>query len=167
VALADRNGLYAAMPFSEACIQGRGPADHRHPARGQARPNMPEGVTAPIDWLALYGAGQAGYENLCDLVSKAHLDRPIEDRGRMSSFEQLKGRTDGLLVPHRPAPMGALARLYAEQQDSAVRWLMPICSSGFSPTGSISRSSAPPSTRSKGASEPKRARLCLCPATFR
>ncbi|RYG85964.1 MAG: PHP domain-containing protein, partial [Alphaproteobacteria bacterium] len=116
VALCDRNGLYAAMPFSEACMKA-GVQPIIGTLLAVKRPHMPEGVTAPIDWLALYAQDQTGYEHLCDLVSMAHLDRPIEEDAHVP-FESLTGRTDGLICLTAGAE-GALARLYAEQQDSA------------------------------------------------
>ncbi len=115
-ALVDRNGLYAAMPFSEACMKA-GVQPVIGTLLAVKRPNMPEGVTAPIDWLALYAQDQTGYENLCNLVSMAHLDRPIEEDAHVT-FDDLQGRTDGLLCLTAGAE-GALARLYAEQQDMA------------------------------------------------
>src|SRR3569623_713736 len=78
VGLADRNGLYAAMSFSEGCAKA-GVQPVIGTLLAVARPNMPDGVAAPIDWLALYAQDEKGYLNLCDLVSKAHLDRPIVD----------------------------------------------------------------------------------------
>src|SRR6187549_80757 len=72
-ALTDRNGLYAVMPFSEGCVKSG-----IQPVIGTllavARPNMPEGVAGPIDWLALYAQDEKGYANLCELVSMSHLD---------------------------------------------------------------------------------------------
>ena len=115
-ALVDRNGLYAAMPFSEGCVKSG-----IQPVIGAllavARPDMPDGVAVPIDWLALYAQDEAGYGNLCKLVSMAHLDRPIEEDAHVT-FDQLAGRTDGLLCLTAGAE-GALARLYAEGQDPA------------------------------------------------
>jgi DNA polymerase-3 subunit alpha len=116
VALADRNGLYAAMSFGDACIKA-GIQPIIGTLLAVKRPDMPDGVTAPIDWLALYAQDEAGYLNLCDLVSMAHLDRPIEEDAHVP-FEALEGRTDGLLCL-TAGREGALARLYAEQQDSA------------------------------------------------
>ncbi|MBX3564789.1 MAG: DNA polymerase III subunit alpha [Sphingomonas sp.] len=116
VALVDRNGLYAAMPFSEACMKA-GVQPIIGTLLAVKRPDVPDGVAAPIDWLALYAQDQTGYENLCNLVSMAHLDRPIEEDAHVT-FESLQGRTDGLLCLTAGAE-GALARLYAEQQDSA------------------------------------------------
>ena len=77
VALTDRNGLYAAMPFSDACIgQGRA-ADHRRDAGGGA-PGRDRRQRRRIDWLVLLAKDEDGYANLCKLVSAAHLDRPVE-----------------------------------------------------------------------------------------
>ncbi|MDF2382389.1 DNA polymerase III subunit alpha [Nostoc ellipsosporum NOK] len=116
VAVADRNGLYASMSFGDACIKSG-----IQPVIGTLlavkRPDMPDGVTAPIDWLALYAQDEAGYLNLCDLVSMAHLDRPVEEDAHIP-FDALTGRTEGLLCL-TAGREGALARLYAEQQDSA------------------------------------------------
>ncbi|WP_407798646.1 PHP domain-containing protein, partial [Staphylococcus aureus] len=76
-ALTDRNGLYAAMSYSDAaCDAGVQPVIGI--MLGVARPDLPEGVTPMFDWLALYAQDATGYDNLCALVSMAHLDRPIE-----------------------------------------------------------------------------------------
>ncbi len=116
VALTDRNGLYAAMPFSEGCAKA-GVQPIVGALLAVARPNMPEGVTPPIDWLALLAQDEAGYSNLCALVSMAHLDRPVEEDAHIT-LESLLGRTDGLICLTAGAE-GALTRLYAEGQDSA------------------------------------------------
>ena len=77
-ALADRNGLYAAMPFTDACM-----AEGVQPIIGTllavARP-AEIGPAGAIDWLALLAKDEAGYDNLCKLVSSAHLDRPVHER---------------------------------------------------------------------------------------
>src|SRR5256885_6606711 len=75
VALTDRNGLYGAMPFSDACI-AKGVQPIIGAMLGVARP--PEiGGAGGIDWLALLAKEDLGYPNLWKLVSHAHLDRPI------------------------------------------------------------------------------------------
>ena len=51
---------------------------------GVARPDMPEGVAAPIDWLALYAQDEAGYDNLCALVVDG-ASRPADRDGRRMS----------------------------------------------------------------------------------
>ncbi|UZK67226.1 DNA polymerase III subunit alpha [Sphingomonas sp. M1-B02] len=115
-ALADRNGLYAAMPFSEGCKKA-GVQPIIGTLLAVKRPNMPDGVKAPIDWLALLAQDETGYGHLCNLVSLAHLDRPIEEDAHVT-FDQLNGRTDGLIALTGGAE-GGLTRLYAEGQDSA------------------------------------------------
>ncbi|AQR73268.1 DNA polymerase III subunit alpha [Sphingomonas sp. LM7] len=116
VAVSDRNGLYAAMPFSDACKKS-GVQPIVGTLLAVKRPELAEGAPVAIDWLALYAQDEAGYLNLCNLVSMAHLDRPIEEDAHVD-FDALDGRTDGLLCLTAGAE-GALARLYAEGQDSA------------------------------------------------
>lgn len=112
-ALTDRNGLYAAMAFSDAC-KGAGVQPIIGTMLGVKRPDMPEGVEAPLDWLAFYAQDATGYDNLCALVSRAHLDRPIEQAPHVD-FADLEGRTAGL-VALTAGREGALARLFAEEQ---------------------------------------------------
>jgi DNA polymerase-3 subunit alpha len=112
VALADRNGLYGAMAFSEACF-----AKGVQPVIGAmlavARP--PEiGGEAATDWLALMAKDDQGYANLCKLVSFAHLDRPIEQEPHVE-FASLEGLSEGLIALTAGAE-GALARLIADGQ---------------------------------------------------
>jgi DNA polymerase III subunit alpha len=115
-ALTDRNGLYAVMPFSDACI-----ADGVQPIVGAllgvARPGVPEGKAPIIDWLPLYAQDKAGYENLCALVSAAHLGRPVEEQAHVL-FAALEGRTEGLIALTGGGE-GALARLIHEGQGAA------------------------------------------------
>ncbi len=113
-ALADRNGLYAAMPFSEACAKA-GVQPIIGTLLAVARPDSPEGAPA-VDWLALYAQDERGYANLCDLVSMAHLDRPVEIEAHIP-FESLAGRSDGLICL-TAGTEGALARLFAEGRDA-------------------------------------------------
>jgi DNA polymerase-3 subunit alpha len=114
--LCDRNGLYAAMSFSDAAKKAG-----VQPIVGTllcvARPDTPDGVEPPLDWLALFAQDQRGYENLCDLVSRAHLDRPI-DKDAHVLFSDLEGRSDGLIAL-TAGREGGLARLFAEEQNSA------------------------------------------------
>lgn len=116
VAVSDRNGLYAAMPFSDAC-QKSGVQPIVGTLLAVKRPELAEGAPVAIDWLALYAQDETGYLNLCHLVSMAHLDRPIEEDAHVD-LAALEGRTDGLICLTAGAE-GALARLYAEGQDSA------------------------------------------------
>ncbi|MBB4152818.1 DNA polymerase-3 subunit alpha [Sphingomonas jinjuensis] len=112
-ALTDRNGLYAAMAFSDAAKK-----DGVQPIIGTmlcvARPDMPEGAIPVLDWIALYAQEAAGYDNLCALVSMAHLDRPIEWNAHVT-FDALAGRTNGLIALTAGGE-GAVARLFEEGQ---------------------------------------------------
>ena len=117
-ALTDRNGLYAAMAFSEAAKK-----DGVQPIIGTmlavARPGMPEGSAPVIDWIALYAQDATGYDNLCALVSAAHLDRPIEHPAHVE-LDVLAARADGLLALTAGGE-GAVARLFAEAQPDRAR----------------------------------------------
>ncbi|HEU0067398.1 MAG TPA: DNA polymerase III subunit alpha [Sphingomonas sp.] len=112
-ALTDRNGLYAAMPFSDAAKKG-GVQPIIGTMLGVARPDMPEGVAVPLDWLALYAQDEDGYTNLCALVSMAHLDRPIDQPAHVT-FADLARHSAGLIALTAGGE-GALARLFAEGQ---------------------------------------------------
>ncbi len=112
-ALTDRNGLYAAMAFSDAAM-GEGVQPVVGTMLGLARPDMPDGAAAVVDWLALYAQNMTGYENLCALVSAAHLDRPIDQPPHVT-FETLARHTDGLIALTAGGE-GAVARLFAEDQ---------------------------------------------------
>jgi DNA polymerase-3 subunit alpha len=117
-ALTDRNGLYAAMPFTDAC-KAEGVQPIVGAMLGVARPGALDGKPPIVDWLVLYAQSEAGYGNLCALVSAAHLDRPVEEQPHVT-FEALDGRTDGLIALTGGAE-GALSRLLAEEQrDAAV-----------------------------------------------
>ncbi|WP_454882726.1 DNA polymerase III subunit alpha [Sphingomonas oryzagri] len=118
-AICDRNGLYAAMAYCGAAknegvqpIVGTLLAVARPTECGGAEPGKPP----VIDWLPLYAQDAAGYDNLCALVSAAHLDRPIEEDAHVP-FLALEGRTGGLIAL-TGAGEGALARLLAEGQDA-------------------------------------------------
>jgi DNA polymerase III subunit alpha len=112
VALTDRNGLYGAMPFSDACF-GKGVQPIIGAMLAIARP--PEiGGEAAIDWLALLAKDEQGYANLCKLVSAAHLERPVEQEPHVE-FARLEGLSEGLIALTAGAE-GTLARLIADGQ---------------------------------------------------
>ena len=115
-AIADRNGLYGAMPFCEGAKKA-GVQPIVGTLLGVKRPGTPEGKPAIIDWLALYAQDERGYDNLCWLVSAAHLDRPGHEEAHVP-VEGLAGRTDGLIAL-TAAGEGALARLLADEQAEA------------------------------------------------
>ncbi|HEX8938362.1 MAG TPA: DNA polymerase III subunit alpha, partial [Sphingomicrobium sp.] len=112
VALTDRNGLYGAMPFGEACFS-KGVQPIIGAALALARP-AEIGGERRIDWLALLAKDERGYANLCKLVSSAHLDRPVDEEPHVQ-FSKLDGLSDGLIALTAGAE-GALARLVAEGQ---------------------------------------------------
>jgi len=113
VALTDRNGLYGAMPFSDAC-SGKGVQPIIGAMLAVARPPEIGGEPGAIDWLVLLAQDDDGYANLCKLVSLAHLDRPVEQVPHVD-FARLEGLNDGLIALTAGGE-GALARLIADGQ---------------------------------------------------
>ncbi|MBA3511357.1 MAG: DNA polymerase III subunit alpha [Sphingomonas sp.] len=119
IALTDRNGLYAAMPFSDACaakgvqpIIGAMLAVARPAEIGALRQAQDEREL--LDWLVLLAKDEPGYANLCKLVSAAHLDRPLSEEPHVA-WSALEGRSEGL-VALTAGSEGALARLIADGQ---------------------------------------------------
>ena len=121
IAICDRNGLYGAMPFGDGA-KAEGVQPIIGTLLGIARPGSEEQGGFVRDWLALYAQDQAGYENLCRLVSMAHLDRP-EGQDAHVTIEQLAPHTGGLIALTAGAE-GAVTRLLAgEQKDAASAYL--------------------------------------------
>ncbi|MET1111083.1 MAG: DNA polymerase III subunit alpha, partial [Allosphingosinicella sp.] len=114
-ALTDRNGLYAAMAFTDACREA-GVQPIVGTMLAVARPGA-NGGSPVLDWIGLYAQNDAGYGNLCALVSEAHLGRPVEEPAHVG-LDALEGRSDGLIALTAGGE-GALARLLAEEQESA------------------------------------------------
>jgi DNA polymerase III subunit alpha len=112
IALTDRNGLYGAMPFSDACV-AKGVQPIIGTMLAVARP-AEIGAGTGLDWLVLLAKDDQGYANLCKLVSAAHLDRPVEEEPHVS-FATLEGLSDGLIALTAGAE-GAAARLIADGQ---------------------------------------------------
>ncbi len=114
VALVDRNGLYGAMPFSDACV-AKGVQPIIGTILAVARP--PEiGGESGIDWLVLLAQDDVGYANLCKLVSSAHLDRPVELEPHVQ-FGALRGLNEGLIALTAGGE-GAITRLLADGQQT-------------------------------------------------
>ncbi len=111
IAMTDRNGLYGAMIFAGAC-KDSGVQPLVGTMLGVCR-----GDGKTVDWLALYAQNLDGWLNLCHLVSKAHLDRPL-DRDPHVTMADLIGHTDGLLALTAGGE-GALARLLADGRTDA------------------------------------------------
>ena len=111
-AVTDRNGLYAVMPFTEASMKAG-----VQPIIGALLGVMRPGGRGEIDYLPLYAQDSLGYENLCALVSSAHLDRPLELDAHVG-FDALAERSAGLIALTGGGE-GAVARLIAAGQQSA------------------------------------------------
>ncbi len=105
IAMTDRNGLYGAMSFASACKDAG-----VQPLVGTFL-GLRRDTQGPIDWLGLLVQNDTGWLNLCRLVSRAHLDRPLELDPHVT-FAELEGYSDGLIVL-TGAGEGALARLLA------------------------------------------------------
>jgi DNA polymerase-3 subunit alpha len=126
IALTDRNGLYAAMPFSEACIAaGVQPIIGTLLAVARPAPADRDGKPPVLDWLALYAQDETGYDNLCALVSAAHLDRPAPYEPHVP-IAALAGRSDGLIALTAGGE-GAVTRLLADGQlDAAGQYVSQL-----------------------------------------
>ena len=106
IAMTDRNGLYGAMAFASACKDAG-----IQPLVGTYLAVQRESG-GPIDWLGLIVQNDAGWLNLCRLVSRAHLDRPLELDPHVT-LADFAGHSDGLIALTGGGE-GALARLLAE-----------------------------------------------------
>ena len=115
IAICDRNGLYGIMAFAAAC-KSEGVQPIIGALLGVARGDE----ARTVDYLPLFAQDDTGYNNLCHLVSSAHLDRPLELDPHVT-LDALDGRTDGLIAL-TGAGEGGLTRLLAEgQHDAAAR----------------------------------------------
>lgn len=115
IALTDRNGLYAAMSFAGACKDAG-----IQPLIGTFLAVRRDGGDT-IDWLGLIAQNETGWNNLCHLVSRAHLDRPIELEPHVTMAD-LDGHTAGLIAL-TGAGDGALVRLLAAGRGEAAEAL--------------------------------------------
>ncbi|MGB3739429.1 MAG: DNA polymerase III subunit alpha [Pontixanthobacter sp.] len=109
IAICDRNGLYGAVMFAKACFD-----EGVQPIIGTLLGIARDREGKQVDYLPLYAQDEAGYENLCHLVSHAHLGRPLEYEPHVA-LSDLEGHTDGLIAL-TGAGDGALTRLLAEGQ---------------------------------------------------
>ncbi len=109
IAICDRDGLYGAVMFAKACAdQGV------QPIIGALLGIARDAEGRQVDYLPLYAQDEAGYDNLCHLVSKAHLGRPLECKPHVR-LRDLESHTDGLIAL-TGAGDGALSRLMGEGQ---------------------------------------------------
>ncbi|MDP4605572.1 MAG: PHP domain-containing protein, partial [Erythrobacter sp.] len=119
ITICDRNGLYGVVAFASAC-KAEGVQPIIGALLGVAREEVEGSGARGIDYLALLAQDDDGYGNLCHLVSKAHLDRPLELDPHVT-LADLYGRTDGLIAL-TGAGEGGLTRLLANgQHDAAAR----------------------------------------------
>jgi DNA polymerase-3 subunit alpha len=118
VALTDRNGLYAAMAFSDAAMDA-GVQPIIGATLGVARPAEWGGAKETIDWLVLLAKDDAGYANLCRLVSKAHMDRPDHLTPHVTMAD-LETHAEGLIALTAGGE-GAVVRLLADGQAGKAR----------------------------------------------
>ena len=115
IAVTDRNGLYGVMPFGDACT-----AEGVQPIIGATLAvARPEEGALTLDWLVLLAQDEAGYANLCKLVSASHLDRPAHEPPHVP-FAMLDGMTDGLIALTAGGE-GAVARHLADGQRSKAK----------------------------------------------
>ncbi|MEO0698391.1 MAG: DNA polymerase III subunit alpha, partial [Pseudomonadota bacterium] len=117
IAMCDRNGLYGAVMFA-----GAAKAEGVQPIIGALLGVERDGSQGRmVDYLALFAQDMTGYDNLCHLVSKAHLERPLELDPHVR-LSDLQGCSDGLIAL-TGAGEGALTRLLAEGQGEAAQSL--------------------------------------------
>ena len=123
VALTDRDGLYGAARFVDACAQtGVRPIlgaslTLREPG------TLPLGTPSPEAHVVLLARDEAGYANLCRLITDAHM---LGERGDPSlTPEQVCAHAEGLVALLGPSsPPGRLAA--AGRFDAARRTLDPF-----------------------------------------
>ncbi|ODT00904.1 MAG: DNA polymerase III subunit alpha [Erythrobacter sp. SCN 62-14] len=120
IAICDRNGLYGVVAFASAC-KGEGIQPIIGTLLGVAREGVEGSSAQAIDYLPLFAQDEAGYGNLCHLVSKAHLDRPLELEPHVT-LADLAGHTDGLIAL-TGAGEGGITRLFADGQQAAAEAL--------------------------------------------
>ncbi|GGD52673.1 DNA polymerase III subunit alpha [Erythrobacter arachoides] len=109
IAICDRNGLYGSTMFASACK-----AEGVQPIVGTLL-GVSRGNAEPVDYLPLYAQDDDGWNNLCHLVSKAHLERPLTEEPHVR-LPDLEGRTDGLIAL-TGAGEGAVTRLLADGKE--------------------------------------------------
>jgi DNA polymerase-3 subunit alpha len=116
IAICDRNGLYGTPPFAAACK-----AEGVQPIIGTML-GVARGGDGPIDYLPLFVQDEAGWHNLCHLVSRAHLERPLELEPHVV-LDDLQGHTDGLIAL-TGAGEGAATRLVADGKVQRAREML-------------------------------------------
>ena len=111
IAICDRNGLYGVMPFQDGA-KSKGVQPIIGTLLAIRRPNNDGQFVR--DWLPLFAQDEAGYNNLCRLVSMAHLDRPEEFDAHVT-LEQLADFADNIIALTGGSE-GAVTKLVADGQ---------------------------------------------------
>lgn len=109
IAICDRNGLYGSTMFAGAAI-----AEGVQPIIGTLL-GVIHVAGEQVDYLPLFAQDEDGWNNLCHLVSRAHLDRPLELEPHVT-MDDLTGHTDGLIALTGAAE-GAVTRLLADGKE--------------------------------------------------
>ncbi|MCB2067598.1 MAG: PHP domain-containing protein, partial [Erythrobacter sp.] len=109
IAICDRNGLYGSTMFASACMD-MGVQPLIGTLLGVIRDDG-----EVVDHLPLIAQDEEGWNNLCHLVSRAHLDRPLEREPHVRMAD-LAGHTDSLIALSG-ASEGALTRLLADGKE--------------------------------------------------
>ncbi len=113
IAICDRNGLYGTVAFAAAC-RDQGVQPIIGTLLGVVREDGKS-----VDYLPLLAQDQAGWNSLCHLVSRAHLDRPLELEPHVT-FADLAEHNEGLIALTGAAE-GGMTRLFAQGQAEAAR----------------------------------------------
>ncbi|HSG35178.1 MAG TPA: DNA polymerase III subunit alpha [Sphingomonadaceae bacterium] len=116
IAICDRNGLYGTVNFAAACFELG-----VQPVVGALLGIARDDETQAVDYLPLYAQDETGWANLCNLVSKAHLDRPLELEPHVQ-LADLENHTEGLIALSG-ASEGAITRLFAEGRKASAEAL--------------------------------------------
>ncbi|MEO6152428.1 MAG: DNA polymerase III subunit alpha [Croceibacterium sp.] len=122
IAICDRNGLYGTAAFASAC-KAEGVQPIVGTLLGVAR------ETGEIDYLPLYAQDEAGWQNLCHLVSRAHLARPLELPPHVA-LAALAGHGAGLIAL-TGAGEGGVTRLVADGKRDAAATLLDELAATF------------------------------------
>ncbi|MCB5424648.1 DNA polymerase III subunit alpha [Altererythrobacter sp. CC-YST694] len=111
IAICDRNGLYGTVAFAGAC-RDQGVQPIIGTLLGVVREDGKQ-----VDYLPLFAQDQAGWNSLCHLVSRAHLDRPLEMEPHVT-FADLAAHNHGLIAL-TGAGEGGMTRLFADGKAEA------------------------------------------------
>ena len=120
-AICDRNGLYGSAAFAAAC-KAAGVQPIIGALLGVAREDDGPTGEGAVDHLPLLVQDAEGWTNLCHLVSRAHLDRPLEREPHVAMAD-LEGRTAGLIALTGAAD-GAVTRLLADGRAAGAQALL-------------------------------------------